>query len=149
MEYLDKVLNESMRMYPPIGSLNRKCTKNDVLLHGNIKVEEGTLLFIPVYSIHHDPIYYPDLETFDPERFSLEARQSRPKYTYLPFGDGHRVCLAARFARLQMKTGLVHVLRHFAVRTGDAGRPIKYFKLPVQVTPANVDFESVERKLVR
>ena len=56
-------------------------------------MEEGTKILIPVYAIHHDPEYYPDPERFDPDRFTEENKVSRDHFTYLPFGEGPRVCI--------------------------------------------------------
>lgn len=56
-------------------------------------MRKGIRVLIPVYSIHHDPKYYPDPERFDPERFSEENIKTRPEGTYLPFGDGPRICI--------------------------------------------------------
>lgn len=54
---------------------------------------KGTQVSIAVAGIHHDPEYYPDPEKFDPERFSEENKNKRPACTYLPFGDGPRICI--------------------------------------------------------
>lgn len=56
-------------------------------------IEKGQQLIIPVHSLHNDPEYYPDPEVFDPERFSPEQTAKRPSGTYLPFGDGPRICI--------------------------------------------------------
>ncbi|GBP90654.1 Cytochrome P450 6j1 [Eumeta japonica] len=78
-------------------------------------------------------------------RFSEEGKRNIKNYTYMPFGDGHRICIGMRFARLQVKTGLLHLLRHFRVQTRDARTPIRYGKLPVQVRPTNIDLQFVPR----
>ncbi|GBP66254.1 Probable cytochrome P450 6a20 [Eumeta japonica] len=146
MSYLDMVLDESMRVHPAIGNLVRRCTKDGgVLPAGQIRVEKGTVIHIPVYALHHDPKYYPEPEKFIPERFSEEGKRNIKNYTYMPFGDGHRICIGMRFARLQVKTGLLHLLRHFRVQTRDARTPIRYGKLPVQVRPTNIDLQFVPR----
>ncbi|GBP90648.1 hypothetical protein EVAR_65064_1 [Eumeta japonica] len=146
MKYLDMVLDESMRIHPAVGNLQRRCTKNGgVLPVGKIHVEKGTVISIPVYALHRDPKYYPEPEKFVPERFSDEGKKNIANYTYMPFGDGHRMCLGARFARLQVKTGLVHLLRHFTVETQDAHTKMKFGKLPVQVRPLNIDVQFLPR----
>ncbi|KAJ8727636.1 hypothetical protein PYW07_001755 [Mythimna separata] len=70
MEYVDKVLSEALRLFPPIGLLTRQCCQDTVLPVGNVKVAKGTKMFTPIYEIHNDPKIYPDPEVFDPERFS-------------------------------------------------------------------------------
>ncbi|GBP96261.1 Cytochrome P450 3A8 [Eumeta japonica] len=71
MSYLDMVLDESMGVYPAIDNLVRRCTKDGgVLPAGQIRVEKGTVIHIPVYALQHDPKYYPEPEKFIPERFS-------------------------------------------------------------------------------
>ncbi|KOB70741.1 Uncharacterized protein OBRU01_14866 [Operophtera brumata] len=144
MKYLDNVINEAMRMYPPIGFLTRECVQNTVLPVGNIKVDKGTKIFMPIYEIHHDTKYYKNPEVFDPERFSNECKVSDA--SYMPFGRGNRVCIGLRFAKLQIKAGIVHALRRFTVNTTVQTGGIKYKKEQVQVRLANVDFEFIPRK---
>ena len=60
---------------------------------GTYKVEVGTPVAIPVYGIHHDPQHFPDPEHYDPERFSEENKNTRHRHSYLPFGEGPRMCL--------------------------------------------------------
>jgi len=60
---------------------------------GTYEVEVGTPVVIPTYAIHHDPQYFPDPERYDPERFSEENKNTRHRHSYLPFGDGPRMCL--------------------------------------------------------
>jgi cytochrome P450 len=56
-------------------------------------VEKGTQILIPVMALQNDPKYYPDPEKFDPERFNEEEKKKRPPCTYLPFGEGPRICI--------------------------------------------------------
>lgn len=145
MEYLEKVLNEAMRMYPPIGFLTRECVEDSVLPVGNIKVQKGTKIFTPIYEYHHDPQYFDDPEVFNPERFSREEKNNG---VYMPFGKGNRICIGVRYAKLQVKAGMMHVLRHFTVKTLMQKGGIKYQKEQVQVRLTNVNFEFIPRKLI-
>ena len=56
-------------------------------------IEKGKTVMISVYSIHHDPEYYPDPEKYDPDRFSQEEIDKRHPYSFLPFGAGPRNCI--------------------------------------------------------
>ena len=95
----------------------------EIVLNG-VKIPKDTGLWIPVYSIHRDPEFYPDPEKFDPERFSADGKQSRDQYTYLPFGHGPHSCIAVRFAQLQMKLVLARVVKKYRFEVdADAGPP--------------------------
>lgn len=142
-EYLDRVLSESMRMYPPLGFLSRQCMKDTVLPNGNIPVEKGVKVFLPIYDLHHDPKYFPNPEVFDPDRFLKEGEIN--SMTYAPFGKGNRYCIGARYARLQLLSGLMHFLRHYTVKTSVHNGGIEYMKEPVQVRLKNVDLEFIPR----
>jgi cytochrome P450 family 6 len=88
---------ETLRKYPPATTLQRECNKS-VRLHGtDVIVEKGTQVVIPVMALHHDPKYYPDPDRFDPERFSEVEKKKRPHFSYLPFGEGPRICIGTSF----------------------------------------------------
>nr|CAD7457129.1 unnamed protein product [Timema tahoe] len=93
MHYLDRIISETLRKYPPAPNLYRKCTIPYPIPGTSITLEQGTRVLIPAYAIHHDPEFYPEPEKFDPERFTEENKGSRPSCTYLPFGEGPRICI--------------------------------------------------------
>src|SRR5690349_509478 len=89
-KYLEMVMNESLRKYPPAPDLTRKSTKEYSIPNTKLTIPKGTTIEIPVYAIHRDPEYYPEPEKFDPERFTPENVKTRKPFTYLPFGEGSR-----------------------------------------------------------
>nr|CAH7715462.1 unnamed protein product [Callosobruchus chinensis] len=93
MTYMDKVVYEALRKYPALPFLFRMCSKTYKIPDTDITLEEGTRVFISALGIHYDPEFYPDPEKFDPERFSEEGKATRPNFTWLPFGEGPRICL--------------------------------------------------------
>lgn len=93
MEYLEAVINESLRMYPPVGSLFRECTKDYKIPELGIKIEKGTAVNIPILGIQNDPDYFPNPEVFRPERFIGEEKAKRDNFLHLPFGEGPRICI--------------------------------------------------------
>uniref|UniRef100_A0A1B6IWG9 Cytochrome P450 n=1 Tax=Homalodisca liturata TaxID=320908 RepID=A0A1B6IWG9_9HEMI len=117
LSYLDKVLLESQRKYPAVYHMIRVCTRTiDLDINGKtLTVETGTPVIIPVLSLHRDPKYFPEPDVFDPERFSDEVKQTRPQYTYLPFGEGPRICPGMRFALTQIKLFIAHVVYNYRV----------------------------------
>jgi cytochrome P450 family 9 len=120
MKYLDMVVSETLKMWPPAGQFDRSCNKTYELDLGDgksVTIEKGKIVFLPVYQIHHDADYYPEPEKFNPHRFSDENRQNLVSGTYLPFGSGPRSCLASRFALMSVKLVLVKILSKFRIET--------------------------------
>ncbi|KAL7645340.1 UNVERIFIED_CONTAM: hypothetical protein RMT77_003726 [Armadillidium vulgare] len=113
MTYLDMVFAETLRLYPPAPRVDRRCTKDYVLPEVGLSIHKNTKITIPIYSIHRDPRHYEDPEKFDPERFSQSAKAGRPPMVYLPFGSGPRNCIGWRFALMEAKVALVHILKDF------------------------------------
>ncbi|CAF4896425.1 unnamed protein product [Pieris macdunnoughi] len=116
MEYLDMVLSEVLRKYPPIGSMQRMATE-DAILPSNLKVNKGIYVIIPTYALHMDTKNFEEPDIFDPERFSADNVSKIKKYTYLPFSGGNRTCIGAKYARLHMKIMLAVVLREFTLKS--------------------------------
>ncbi|CAD0195179.1 unnamed protein product [Chrysodeixis includens] len=139
MQYLDMIISESMRKYPPIGVLQRICTRDSVLPSG-VSVEKDVVCMIPVMAVQRDEKYYPDPEVFDPERFAPENASNIKKYTYLPFGEGNRHCLGARFARVQMKVGLARLLRRFTL-TPQKMEPVEFEKSAFGLRAADLFYD--------
>ncbi|XP_029832599.2 cytochrome P450 3A8 [Ixodes scapularis] len=108
LKYLHGVVSESLRMFPPQVRIERSALNDYVLGDTGIKVPKGCVVVVPVYSMHHDPEYFPDPRTFDPNRFSDENIDSIRPYTYLPFGAGPRNCIGMRFALEAVKLSLLH-----------------------------------------
>ncbi|NXI59305.1 CP3AO protein, partial [Chloroceryle aenea] len=115
LEYLEMVVNESLRLFPPGGRLERVCKKT-VEING-VTIPEGMVVVIPAYVLHRDPGYWPEPDEFRPERFSKENRESIDPYTFLPFGAGPRNCIGMRFALLIVKVAVVVLLQNFTFRT--------------------------------
>lgn len=95
---------ESMRLYPPAGSLFRECTKDYVFEDLGVKIEKGTGVLIPVGGLQRNPDYFPNPDIFQPERFLPEEKAKREQFAYLPFGEGPRICIGKKtnFYRIQM-----------------------------------------------
>ncbi|XP_055545136.1 probable cytochrome P450 6a14 [Wyeomyia smithii] len=118
IEYLNMVVDETLRKYPPVDSLIRTSIKSYQIEDSDLKLPERTVIFIPIHAIHNDPQYYPDPERFDPERFTAENRAKRHPFVYLPFGEGPRNCIGMRFGLMQTRVGLISILREFRVKFG-------------------------------
>ncbi|NWX86936.1 CP3A9 protein, partial [Nothoprocta ornata] len=115
MEYLDMTVNETLRLFPLGGRLERTCKKS-IEIKG-VTIPEGTIVMIPPYTLHRNPEHWPEPEEFRPERFSKENKGAIDPYTFLPFGAGPRNCIGMRFALLTLKVAIVILLQHFNFRT--------------------------------
>lgn len=143
LEYLDMVINESMRLYP-IANRVERVSKTSVEIEG-VTIPKGTVVAIPVYALQRDPDLWPNPEEFKPERclhehvegprrptagllsdsvffsfpfrFSKENKDNLDPYGFLPFGAGPRNCIGMRFAQLMMRLALVEILRKFSFVT--------------------------------
>ncbi|CAO2630201.1 Cytochrome P450 3A13 [Lemmus lemmus] len=113
LEYLDMVLNETMRLYPIGFRTNRVCRK-DTEING-VFIPKGTRVDIPIFVLHRDPRYWPEPEEFRPERFSKKNKDAINPYVFMPFGNGPRKCIAMRFALITMKLAVVKILQNFSV----------------------------------
>ncbi|GFR81489.1 cytochrome P450 [Elysia marginata] len=113
LHYTEAVIEETLRMYPPILLLLRNCTKDTKL--GDTSVPAGTGVIIPNFNIGRDPELFDDPEEFRPERFLGDSRLSVNPATFLAFGLGPRQCIGLRFAMLQIKLALIYTLRKVAI----------------------------------
>ncbi|XP_025263955.1 cytochrome P450 9e2-like [Camponotus floridanus] len=149
-EYLDLVINETLRLYPPVGLLDRLCDKSYELppaLPGEkpFIMEKGMTVWIPVYAIHHDAKYYDDPEKFRPERF-LDNKMYHNSPYYMPFGLGPRMCIANRFAMLEVKVLLFHLLARCELKPcAKTMLPIKFSKNSTMM-PENGFWLNVQRR---
>jgi cytochrome P450 len=98
LRYVSHVFDETLRLHPPSPGVSRFAVQDDTL--GGYHVPAGTEVVASTYVMHRHPKYWKDPEVFDPGRFAPEQAQERPRYVYLPFGGGQRVCIGAMLASL-------------------------------------------------
>ncbi|KAF5307418.1 hypothetical protein FQR65_LT06932 [Abscondita terminalis] len=113
MTYMDKCVSETLRKYPAVSVINRTCTKTYKVPDSDLVIEKGTTIQIPVLGIQRDPEIYPDPNKFDPERFSPENKAGRHPFTWLPFGEGPRVCIGMRFGIMETKIALAALIKDY------------------------------------
>jgi cytochrome P450 len=101
LDYLDWVLHEAMRLYPPVYNIFR--TPSEPLELDGYAVQPDTPIMLPQWAVHRSPDYWDDPEAFDPERWQPERRRDRPRFAYFPFGGGPRHCIGKHFALLEAK----------------------------------------------
>jgi cytochrome P450 len=111
MSYMEQVIDEALRLYPPIHIGNR-IAATDLEFQG-YHIRAGTRVVYSIYLSHRHPQYWPDPQRFDPERFATGQAALRPHYAYVPFGGGPRNCIGMAFARLEAKAILARLLQTF------------------------------------
>jgi len=110
---LDRVLQETMRLYPPVYVMFREPVV-DVKL-GGYRVPEGSAIMLPQWAVHRSPRWWDDPERFDPERWTRERRADRPRFAHFPFGGGPRHCIGKQFSLLEAKLIVAVVGREYSL----------------------------------
>jgi cytochrome P450 len=99
LRYAEMVLSEALRLYPPAWAIGRMAKGPFEL--GGVEIPAESICILSPYLVQRDARWFPEPEKFDPERWTPEARDARPKFTYFPFGGGARVCIGERFAWME------------------------------------------------
>lgn len=109
-----------MRISPPGFTISKVCTEPIELTNFDgkpVNIERGTIVHIPIYSIHNDSNLYPNPQQFDPERFSSEhcpdLKTLRDEGIFFPFGHGPRICMGMRYSTLVIKAAVVEIVKNF------------------------------------
>ncbi|OXA58707.1 Cytochrome P450 4C1 [Folsomia candida] len=136
LRYLEMCLKESLRIYPPIPLMSRKMLFN-VKLENGLTLPKGSDAVFLIYDVHRDPAIFPDPEVYDPERFAPDAAASRSQGCFIPFGTGLRNCIGQKFALMEARVVLAHLLRHFEVSSPQRQTDIKFlYGVPVEPHPS-------------
>lgn len=164
LEYLDAVINETLRYYPIAGFLDRMCTKSFELpptLPGEkpLVLKRGDFIWFPVYPLQRDEKYFNDPDKFYPERFIEDPKGTLNSPAYMvyfiiiiliftccfvvlivvnlifnhqPFGVGPRMCIGNRFALLETKVLIVHLIAKCKLK------PAKKMIMPLQLSKKSI-----------
>ncbi|MCA9945151.1 MAG: cytochrome P450 [Ardenticatenaceae bacterium] len=114
LEYSNKVIKESMRLYPSAWSISRHALADDEI--GGYHIPAGAIVALSPYTLHRHPAFWPEPETFDPERFTPEQEAARNRYAYIPFGAGARKCIGDQFALMESIIILPMILQKFRLQ---------------------------------
>jgi cytochrome P450 len=114
LKYTEMVLAESMRLYPPAWALGRLAMQDFEI--GGYVVPRKSLVLMSQYVMHRDPRYFAEPLKFNPDRWTPEARESRPQFSYFPFGGGPRRCIGEGFAWMEGILLIATIARHWQMR---------------------------------
>jgi cytochrome P450 len=114
LRYTEMVLAESMRLYPPVWILGRRALSDYQL--DKYRIPRHAIILTSQWVVNHDERWYADPFTFNPERWTPEARAARPKFSYFPFGGGPRICIGETFAWVEAGLVLATLARRWQPR---------------------------------
>ncbi|KAL4006045.1 hypothetical protein ACER0C_005758 [Sarotherodon galilaeus] len=144
LKYLDMVICEALRLYPPGFRFARE-VDHDCVVNGQF-LPKGITVEIPAGFLHYDPEHWPEPEKFIPERFTPEAKASRHPFVYLPFGAGPRNCVGMRLAQLEIKMALVHLFHSFSIVACSETKVPLELKSSSTLGPKNGIFVKITRR---
>jgi cytochrome P450 len=132
LPYCLQVFKETLRLYPPIYAISRQALK-DITIDG-YPVRKGQAAAIIPYALHRRPDYFPDPEKFDPDRFTHEREQVLPRYAFVPFGAGPRICIGMYFAMMEGHLLLATLAQRVSFELASQGRvePDPYHTLAIR-----------------
>ncbi|XP_051170750.1 cytochrome P450 9e2-like [Leptopilina boulardi] len=155
MEYLDAVISECLRKYPIVPFVDRVCNKQFELPPNQpdskpFIIEPGMSIMIPIYAIQHDLSYYEEPEKFNPDRFLNTGNASNKSATFLAFGLGPRQCIGNRFAVLETKIVLFHLLARCNLKVcKKTNVPLKLSKKTFTLTAVGGYWLEIEKRNVK
>jgi cytochrome P450 len=132
LRYAEMVLSEALRLYPPAWAIGRMA--KDAFSLGGMEIPAKSICILSPYLVQRDARWFPDPEKFDPERWTTEGREARPKFTYYPFGGGARVCIGERFAWMEGVIVMAAIAQRWRLRLepGQQVQPLPLITLRVK-----------------
>ncbi|PNG26756.1 cytochrome P450 [Methylocella silvestris] len=123
------VIEEAMRLYPPVASISREAIDFDTL--AGRRIRKGTLVMVSQWVLHRHRLLWDEPDAFDPRRFLPGAREKIDRFAYLPLGAGPRICIGGAFALQEAAIILAHIMRSFTLETrkGYEVKPVQHITL--------------------
>ena len=122
LPYTRRVIDESMRLYPPAWVTERIAEGDDEIC--GYRIPAGSIIVVSPYVMHHHPAYWENPESFDPQRFLPERSAGRPRYAYFPFGGGPRMCIGNSLALTEAQLVLASVYQRYHLELA-SGHPVE------------------------
>ncbi|XP_050446355.1 cytochrome P450 4g15-like [Cataglyphis hispanica] len=115
MKYLERVILESLRLFPPVPLIGRKLNEDVKIITGDYILPKTATILIGQFAVHRSEKYYPNPTVFNPDNFLPEKMQQRHYYSFIPFSAGPRSCVGRKYAMLKLKVLLSTILRYYRV----------------------------------
>jgi cytochrome P450 len=120
LPYTRMVVDETLRLYPPVWSFARDAIDDDVI--GGYHIPAGSMVLMSQYITHRHPSFWSNPEEFDPERFAPGRSEGRPQFAYFPFGGGPRTCIGNHFALLESQIVVASIARRYRLELAPGQR---------------------------
>jgi cytochrome P450 len=119
--YARQVVEETMRLYPPVAGFVRQAVRPDTI--DGYRIPKGSIVNIVPWVTHRHPAFWVHPDRFDPDHFAPDAVRERPRFAYLPFSGGPRLCIGNEFALMEAQLVLAMTLQRYRLRL-TAERPV-------------------------
>jgi cytochrome P450 len=106
-----RVVEESIRLYPPVWMMSRGVLHDDSL--GGYQIPAGSMVLVSQYVTHRLPQFWPNPEGFDPDRFGPELSADRPRFAYFPFAGGPHSCIGSEFAMMEAVLAVAMTMQRY------------------------------------
>jgi cytochrome P450 len=124
LEYTERVVLESMRLFPPAYGFGREAVEDCEV--GGYRIPAGSTIHMFAWIVHRDPRWYTDPERFNPDRWEGDFAKTIPPFAYIPFGGGPRRCIGNAFAMMEGVLLVASIAQRFKLRLVD-GHPVEPF----------------------
>ena len=121
LQYARQVVEEAMRLYPPVWGFVRQAVRPDAI--AGYRIPKGAVVNIVPAVTHRHPVFWTNPDRFDPDHFSPDAVRARPRFAYLPFSGGPRLCIGNEFALMEAALVVAMTLQRYRLRL-TAERPV-------------------------
>jgi cytochrome P450 len=143
LRYTDCVVTETLRLYPTAWAIGREALRDTVIAGHHVR--RGTTVLIVPWVMHRDPRFFDAPDAFQPERWANGLAERLPRFAYLPFGGGQRVCIGSGFAQLEATLLLATLTQHFRLDLADPMAPIDPWPVVTLRTKADVPMRLIAR----
>jgi cytochrome P450 len=147
LAYAENVVTETLRLYPTAWAISREALRDTHI--GGQPVARGTMVLIVPWSIHRDPRFFEEPDAFRPERWADGLMDRLPRFAYLPFGGGQRVCIGSAFAQQEATLVLSTLARRFSLSLANPTVPIEPYPVVTLRTREDVPMRLVSRNPTR
>lgn len=148
MDFMDGVVKETLRLYPPFPLIQRQAQDNDIL--GGIRIPNGTIVYVVPWLVHRNPAIWKEADSFKPERFSDGNKShgdAKSDWAYIPFGRGPRMCAGSKLAMAELKVLLCHAILSFKIKSEVADGNKRFPELGMMPVGMKMTVRSEQEKM--